>query len=76
MEYDTKNMITRMIKKQAVFKEKAVLEIGCGGGKISLFLANSTKLFIGIDPDKKAIREAKENYELWCVTIGSHLDQY
>jgi len=71
MEYDTEHMTARMIKKQAVFKEKAVLEIGCGGGKISSFLADDTKLFIGLDPDENAIREAKENYDTVDFRIGN-----
>lgn len=60
-----------MIKKQAVFKKKAVLEIGCGGGKISSLLADDTKRYIGIDPDENAIREAKENYDKVDFRIGN-----
>jgi len=71
MEYDIEQITTRMIKKQAVFKEKVVLEIGCGGGRISSLLAEETKHYIGIDPDKNAIREAKRNYDTVDFRIGN-----
>lgn len=71
MEYDIEQMTTRMIKKQAVFKEKAVLEIGCGGGRISSLLSEDTKQYIGIDPDENAIREAKKNDDTVDFRIGN-----
>jgi ubiquinone/menaquinone biosynthesis C-methylase UbiE len=71
MEYDTEQMTIKMIKKQTDFKEKIVLEIGCGGGKISSILANNTEQYIGIDPDIKAISEAKQTYKNVDFRIGT-----
>jgi len=71
MEYDIEQMTTRMIKKQVVFMKKAVLEIGCGRGRISSLLADDTKRYIGIDPDENAIRDAKENYDNVDFRVGN-----
>lgn len=70
MEYDTEQTTIRMIQKQTIFKDKTVLEIGCGGGKLSSLLADETKVYIGIDPNGDAIREAKENYDNADFRIG------
>lgn len=71
MEYDTEQMIIKMIKTQTIFNEKTVLEIGCGAGKISSLLADDVTVYIGIDPDEDAIREAKENYDNVDFRIGN-----
>ncbi|WP_027362980.1 class I SAM-dependent methyltransferase [Desulfospira joergensenii] len=71
MEYDAEQVTLGMIQKQAVFKGKTVLEIGCGDGKISSLLADDTELYIGIDPDENTIREAKENYDNVDFRIGN-----
>lgn len=61
MEYDPEQITVGMIKKQADFKDKTVLEIGCGNGETASLLARETRRYIGIDPDEERIREAKEN---------------
>lgn len=71
MEYDVEQVTLGMIQNQATFIGKTVLEIGCGNGKISSLLANGTKLYTGIDPDEKAIREAKEEYDNVDFRIGN-----
>jgi ubiquinone/menaquinone biosynthesis C-methylase UbiE len=71
MEYDTEQITLGMIQKQADFKNKTTLEVGCGGGEISSLLADVTRLYTGIDPDEKAIREAKENYDNVDFRIGN-----
>jgi ubiquinone/menaquinone biosynthesis C-methylase UbiE len=40
-------------------KEKSVLEVGCGTGQLSEFLAEKCKSFQGIDLSEEAISEAK-----------------
>jgi len=42
------------------FKEKTVLEIGCGIGRITFFIANHFKSVTGIDISESMIHEAKE----------------
>ena len=63
MEYDADKVTVRMIQKQAAFKGKTVLEVGCGDGEISSLLANGTKQYTGIDPDEKTISNARETYD-------------
>lgn len=71
MEYDIEQMIVKMIKNQDDFKDKIVLEIGCGGGEISSILATDTKQYIGIDPDINAINDASQAYYNVDFRIGS-----
>jgi ubiquinone/menaquinone biosynthesis C-methylase UbiE len=71
MEYDTEQMTAKMIKKQSEFKDKIVLEIGCGGGEISSFLANDTEKYIGIDPDTKTISDASQTYDNVDFWVGT-----
>jgi tRNA G46 methylase TrmB len=71
MEYDTEQMTIKMIRKQTDFKEKIVLEIGCGEGKNSSSPATDTDQYIGIDPDTKVIKEAKQTYKNVDFRIGN-----
>jgi ubiquinone/menaquinone biosynthesis C-methylase UbiE len=71
MEYDIEQMTVKMIKNQDDFKDKVVLEIGCGGGEISSILATDAKQYIGIDPDKNAINDASQAYDNVDFRIGS-----
>lgn len=71
MEYDIEQMTVKMIKNQDDFKDKIVLEIGCGGGEISSILATDTKQYIGIDPDINAINDANQAYDNVDFRIGS-----
>lgn len=71
MEYDAGQVTIKMIQKETVFKDKTVLEIGCGGGKISSLLADDTKRYIGIDPDENRIMEARKNFDTVDFRIGT-----
>jgi ubiquinone/menaquinone biosynthesis C-methylase UbiE len=71
MEYDTKQITTKMIKKQTDFKDRIVLEIGCGGGKTASLLANDTERYIGVDPDVNAINTASQTYDNVDFRIGT-----
>jgi len=39
---------------------KTILEVGCGDGRVSKFLVEKCKTLYAIDPDEKAIAEAKK----------------
>jgi len=41
------------------FHEKRVLDIGCGDGRTTRHIAHSADSVLGIDPDEKAIAEAR-----------------
>jgi len=45
------------------FRDKNVLDIGCGTGTISLFLATKNSLVFGIDISRRAIEAANKNAE-------------
>jgi len=51
--------------------DKKVLEIGCGNGRITSFLANKPKKLIAIEPDFRKVKEAKDNISGVTFQIGS-----
>jgi ubiquinone/menaquinone biosynthesis C-methylase UbiE len=59
MERDRGNIEPKKIQEFADLRGKEVLEIGCGDGRISRFLAKAAKRLTAIDPDAKAIEKAK-----------------
>ena len=70
MKYDTEQLTFNRIKQCTEFKNKIVLEIGCGSGKLSSLLADVTEDYIGIDPEVKAINNASQTYENVDFRIG------
>ncbi len=70
MEYDIEQLTTKRIQQYVEFKNKIVLEIGCGSGEISSLLADDTKLYIGIDPDINAINDAGQTYKNVDFRVG------
>lgn len=71
MEYDKAHVSINTIRQCTVFNDKAVLEIGCGQGKASSFLATGTRTYTGIDPDHEAIKTARENHGHVDFRIGT-----
>ena len=70
MEYDAEQTTIKMLRKHAVFKDQAVLEIGCGGGETASILAGDTQHYIGIDPDENRIREPKKSITPWTSGLA------
>ena len=58
MIYDRENIQVRTLHRAVDFTDKNVLEIGCGDGKISVFLAEGAKEYTAIDPDEDKISRA------------------
>ena len=48
-------------------KSNAVLDIGCGKGEYTFIIAQKAKSGVGIDPDEKLVRSARQNYK--CKNI-------
>ena len=48
-------------------KSNAVLDIGCGKGEYTFIIAQKAKSGVGIDPDEKLVRLARQNYK--CKNI-------
>ncbi len=49
-------------------ESNAVLDIGCGKGEYTFILAQKAKSAVGIDPDEKLVRTARQNYK--CKNIS------
>lgn len=49
-------------------ESNAVLDIGCGNGEYSFIIAKKVKSVVGVDPDEKSVRSAKQNYK--CKNVS------
>jgi len=58
-KYDPDNLELKHIKQIAKIKNKTILEIGCGNGRLTRILAKYAKKIIGIDNDPRMIKHAK-----------------
>lgn len=61
MKDNSGKIIADKILQFTCLSNKIVLEVGCGNGRITSFLANKPKKLIAVEPDFKKIREAKDN---------------
>ena len=71
MEQDRDCITLSKILKFADLKDKEVLEIGCGDGRITTQLIGRAKRVVAIDPDAAIIAEAKKNTKGAGLHIGS-----
>ena len=60
MKDNSNTTIADKISQFTSLGNKKVLEIGCGNGRITSFLANKPRTLVAIEPDSKKIKEAKE----------------
>jgi len=70
MEQDRDGITVSKILQFADLRDKEVLEIGCGDGRITSQLVEKTKRLVAIDPDAENIAEAKENMSGVDLRIG------
>jgi SAM-dependent methyltransferase len=63
--------IFEKIGKHATLKNKKVLEIGCGSGRISSLLAEECNALVAIDPDEKDIENARARIPGVDFRVGS-----
>ncbi len=57
---DPEGIETGVIHDLVDFKNKEVLEIGCGTGRLTFRIAPGTKSVLAIDPDEDSIEIARE----------------
>jgi ubiquinone/menaquinone biosynthesis C-methylase UbiE len=55
---DPEHSEIKLLRKFADFADKRVLEVGCGEGRLTWQYAAPSKLVIGIEPDRNALRVA------------------
>lgn len=75
MKENSDQRIFENISAFRTIDDLTLLEIGCGDGRISKFLAKKTDHLIGIDPDEKRIRTAQDNIPraFFLAGSGEHL---
>jgi ubiquinone/menaquinone biosynthesis C-methylase UbiE len=71
MKEDSAEKIYEKIVQYADLKNKEILEVGCGDGRISSLLAGDCELLVAIDPDIDSIEHAKTNISGVDFRLGS-----
>ena len=64
LQKDPENKEGKTLHQFADFKDKRVLEIGCGEGRLTWKYASASSLTIGFDPDHNALRVARADAPL------------
>jgi ubiquinone/menaquinone biosynthesis C-methylase UbiE len=59
MERDKEQNEKRKIEQFADLRGRHVLEIGCGNGRVTTWLADQAKKYVAIDPDSQSLTQAK-----------------
>ena len=59
LQKDPEGNEKRYLHQFADFKEKRVLEVGCGEGRLTWKYAGASNLTVGFDPDHDALRVAR-----------------
>lgn len=71
MKENSDQKIYEKIVKYTNLRNKSILEIGCGDGRISSLLFRESESIIAVDPDEKKIRQAKTHIPGVDFRIGS-----
>lgn len=74
MELDKGRTELKKIEEFSDLKDKEVLEIGCGDGRVSGFLAGKAKKLTAIDPNEKDIEKAKSKVKNVDFRVGTGED--
>ncbi|MDO9537425.1 MAG: methyltransferase domain-containing protein [Thermoplasmata archaeon] len=76
MEIDPHRTEIQMIEKFSTLRDKHILEVGCGDGRVSGKLAIHTPHLTAIDPDEETMALAKSNVQNvdFRVGFGENLD--
>jgi ubiquinone/menaquinone biosynthesis C-methylase UbiE len=59
MQKDPESYEKKYLHQFADFKDKRILEIGCGEGRLTWKYAGASALTVGFDPDHDALRVAR-----------------
>lgn len=71
MKENSREKIFEKINQYADLRNKDVLEIGCGGGRITAMMAGKPETLVAIDPDEKKIKDAGVRIKGVDFQIGS-----
>ncbi|BBO85025.1 hypothetical protein DSCO28_55910 [Desulfosarcina ovata subsp. sediminis] len=74
MKTNSDRKLSEKIVEFVNLKNKKVLEVGCGDGRITSLLAGKPKELIAIDPDEIKIMEARKNISgvIFYISPGEH----
>ena len=59
LQKDPEQLEKKTIHRLVDFKDKHVLEVGCGEGRLTFKYASASALTVGFDPDHSALRIAR-----------------
>jgi ubiquinone/menaquinone biosynthesis C-methylase UbiE len=58
---DPERIELAILKRAAEWRERRVLDIGCGDGRLTLRLARLGAIVHGLDPDRQLLRQARRS---------------
>ncbi len=59
LQKDPEGTEGKILHRFVNFKDKRVLEVGCGEGRLTWKYASASSLTVGLDPDRDALRVAR-----------------
>jgi len=59
LQRDPENLEGKTLQRFVDFKDKRILEVGCGEGRLTWKYAAASSLTVGFDPDHSALRVAR-----------------
>ncbi|MEK6752320.1 MAG: class I SAM-dependent methyltransferase [Chloroflexota bacterium] len=71
MQKDPEGFEQKTLHKFVDFKDKRVLEVGCGEGRLTFKYAAASSLTVGFDPDHSALRVARADAQ--DKSCGTHV---
>lgn len=71
MKEDIEHLAVAKLREFVELRDRDVLEVGCGDGRITARLQGIPRRLVGIDPDHDSIREAKTCAPGACFEVGA-----
>ena len=68
MKTDHSGSLRNTLLSLGTQESNTVLDIGCGNGEFTFIIAQKAKKAIGIDPDEKSVKSARQKYK--CKNIS------
>ncbi len=80
LQKDPEGFERKILHKYTDFKDKCVLEVGCGEGRLTWKYAGASSITVGFDPDHDALRIARadspynlQNHVHFANASASHI---
>jgi len=65
--YPAAGIEVRQIQRYAALQGRRILEVGCGDGRLTLQLAKQAASVFALDPDRRAVADARKTAAAWGI---------